>query len=140
MERNYQLVTNNRKTWEKYEDHDYIGVIYMEDGSFLDVLVQTRDMLHRGWHLLSHPQASNLKPNQCPYKSILISRKVSAADRAKEIEMIEGSIAAYEKFTRGMIPPAWSEEALGDFQTVDLAVIESAVYSSLMQQMMLGNV
>ncbi len=139
MAKSYEIVTNNRQAFLKYENHAYIGVEYLEGQDYLDVLIRTRDRIHAGWHLLSHPQASNLKPNQCPYKTILISKNVAAESFMRDIELIENSISAYHKFTKGMIPPCWNQKALDDFQTVDLSVVESAVGSSLMQQMMLGN-
>lgn len=132
----YLLVTNNQKAWEKYGKHAYIGVEYLEDQDYLDVLIRARDLIHRGWHLFTHPQASNLKPLQCPYKTILLSQGRAAQEMERDIEMIETSIGAYHKFTKGMTPPVWSEKALLDFQTVDLSVIDSAVESSLMQQLL----
>ncbi|SHK04908.1 GrdX family protein [Hespellia stercorisuis] len=139
MTKMYKLVTNNRKAFLKYENHAYIGVEFLEEQDYLDVLIQTRDRIYTGWHLMSHPQASNLKPNQCPYKTILISKGRAAEDFVRDVELIESSISAYHKFTKGMIPPCWNEKALDDFQTVDLSVVESAVNSSLMRQMMLSN-
>lgn len=135
-EKTYLLVTNNRKALDKYGNHVYIGVEYLEEGDYLAVLIRVRDRIHRGWHLLTHPQASNLKPLQCPYKTILISKGRAAQGMERDIELIENSIAAYHKFTKGMTPPNWTEKALLDFQTVDLSVVDSAVESPLMQQML----
>ena len=61
------LVTNNPKALEKYKDDPKIGVEFIENGDFYAVLTTVRDHIYSGWHLLSHPQASNLKPNQSPY-------------------------------------------------------------------------
>lgn len=74
MTKKLLLVTNNEKALEVYGHDAEIGVDYMEAGSYLDVLVRVRGLVHEGWHLMSHPQASNLKPNQSPYKTVLISR------------------------------------------------------------------
>ena len=136
MTRAYEFVTNNRKVFLKYENHPYIGVEYWKDWDFLDVLIRVRDRIHTGGHLMSHPQASNLKPNQCPYKTILIARDRAAESFLRDIELIENSIFAYHKFTKGMTAPCWDQKTLEDFQTVDLSVAESAVNNSLMQQML----
>lgn len=140
MAKTYVLVTNNDKALHMYENHAYIGVEYLEDQDYLDVLLRVRDRIHTGWHLLTHPQASNLKPNQCPYKTILITQGRAAEPMERDLELIENSIAAYHKFTKGMVPPNWSEKALKDFKTIDLSVVESAIHSSLMNQMMMNNV
>ena len=139
MEKSFVLVTNNAMALDKYGEHPAIAVEYLEGGSFLDVLVKTRDYLHGGFHLLTHPQASNLKPNQCPYKTILISSGRAAQPFERDIELIELAISAYHKFTKGMAPPKWPESTLRDFRTVELSVVESALDSSLMQQMMYSN-
>ena len=138
-EKQFILVTNNPKVHEKYENHAYIGVEYWKEKGYLDVLISVRDWIHRGWHLLSHPQASNLRPMQCPYKTVLISKSRAAQNGERDVALIENSISAYYKFTKGMISPCWQATTLEDFQTVDLSVIESVINSSLMQQLLFAN-
>lgn len=135
----FLLVTNNDKALKTYQDDAVVGVEYLADKSYLDVLIRVRDRIHTGWHLMSHPQASNLKPNQSPYKTILISCGAAAEPFVRDIELIESALMAYDKFTKGMLPPRWSERALADFKTVDLAVVQSAFQSSLLRQMMLSH-
>lgn len=128
------LVTNNPKALEVYKDDPYVDVDFLEDGDYLSVLVKVRDRVYAGWHLLSHPQASNLKPNQCPFKTILISEKIAANDPMRDVELIETALFGYEKLTRGMVPPQWKEKPTRDFMTVDLSVVQSALESSLLKQ------
>ena len=131
MTKTLLLVTNNGKALETYGAHSEIGVDYLEERSYLDVLIRVRDLVHEGWHLMSHPQASNLKPNQSPYKTVLLSNGREIQPFAQDVEMVENSIEAFHKFTRGMIPPRWPEKALRDFQTIDLSVVESAMDRAL---------
>ena len=139
MEKIYLLLSNNPMAAEKYREDRDIELSYHEEDSFRDVLVRARDLIHRGWHLMTHPQASNLKPNQCPYKTVFLSKGRAAESEEREIELIEAAIAAVDKFTRGMQAPRWTEKALRDFQTVDLSVIESALNSSLLHQIILNH-
>lgn len=132
MAKRFLLVTNNGKALEAYGDHTEISVDYLEERSYLGVLVRVRDLVHDGWRLMSHPQASNLKPNQSPFKTVLLSNSREAQSFTSDVEMVESSIYAFHKFTGGMIPPNWPEKALCDFQTVDLAVVESAIDRALM--------
>lgn len=131
MAKKLLLVTNNDKALELYGAHSEIDVDYLEGRGYLDVLICVRDLVHEGWHLMSHPQASNLKPNQSPYKTVLLSNGREAQPFAQDIEMVESSIEAFHKFTKGMIPPKWPEKALRDFQTIDLSVVESAMERAL---------
>ncbi len=132
MAKKFLLVTNNGKALEIYENHAEIGVDYLEEGSYLDVLIRVRDLVHEGWHLMSHPQASNLKPHQSPCKTVLLSSGREAQPFSRDVEMVESSIEALHKFTRGMTLPNWPEKTLRDFQTIDLSVVESAIPRALM--------
>ena len=60
------IVTNNPMTYNKYKDDAKIGVEYLENGSYYDVVITTRNRIQSGWRLLTHPQASNLKPTESP--------------------------------------------------------------------------
>lgn len=134
MAKDIFLVTNNGKVLEVYGDHAKIGVEYLEGGSCLDVLIRVRDLVHAGRRLMSHPQASSLKPNQSPCKTVLLLDGRGAQSFARDVEMAESSIAALHKFAGDMPPPNWPERVLRDFQTIDLSVIESAVERVLMLQ------
>ena len=62
------LITNNERVYEKYKDT--LTVIFEE--SYEQVLIRTRDMVYDRHILLTHPQASSLKPNQTPYRSVIV--------------------------------------------------------------------
>ncbi len=138
QEKQVLIVTNNYKAMEKYRGSDRIGVEYLERGGYLDVLLRVRDLIHSGWHLLTHPQSSNLKPMQTPYKSVVVSPTGAAQPFVRDIEMIESAIAGYEKFTAGKTLPAWTDRIRDDFCTVDLAVIDSAISSPVLQNFAQG--
>lgn len=133
------LVTNNPKALEVYKNSETVGVEFLENGSYLEVLEKVRDRVYSGWHLLSHPQASNLKPNQSPYKTVLISDRIQADEFERDVEYIEMALHNYAKLTRGMVPPAWREKVLPDFMTIDLDVVESALNSSLLKQLIMSH-
>ena len=65
------LVTNNDRVYEKYKDT--VKVLCMQ--SYEEVLVKVRDLVYDRHVLLTHPQASSLKPNQTPYRSVIVYPK-----------------------------------------------------------------
>lgn len=65
-----------------------------------------------------------------------MAAKLASFSAARDVELIESGIFAYHKLTRGFTAPVWPEKTLKDFQTVDLAVIDSALNRSLLQQLM----
>ncbi len=118
------IITNNSKVSEKYEN--LYEIIYLENGSYMDVLNKTRDIIHTGCKLLTHPMAGSLKPNQTPYKSIIAAKTVGRTD-CESVVLIESSIEAAYKFLKFRQTPMWNEKILNDFRTVDLSFIENVV-------------
>lgn len=118
------IITNNPKTYEKYNDS--FEIEYLENKSYFDVLIYTRDKIHMGHKLLSHPLSGSVKPNETPYKSILISNKKGKMD-IDSLILIENSISIYEKFQNISKVPNWNNQVLEDFMVVDLSLIESTL-------------
>ncbi len=118
------IITNNSKVFEKYKNE--FKVIFLDKASYIDVLYHTRDKVQRGFKLLTHPMAGSLKPNQTPYKSVIIAQDNGTTD-FESVVLIENSIEAAHKFIKFKSTPAWNERILNDFRTVDLSLIENVV-------------
>ena len=80
--------------------------------SYRDVLLKVRDLVYDRHILLTHPQASSLKPNQTPYRSIMVYPK-GEEDNMKDIMLIEKCIETYDQ---------WQEIA---YHTAQLSEISS---------------
>lgn len=128
------IVTNNDKVYKKHKDVK--EVLFLENGSYLDVLEKSRDLVHRGAKLLSHPMAGSMKPNQTPYRSVLLERECLNEASEKEpiplldmesLKLIESSIEAAKKFLSIKKTPQWPSKIKEDFKTVDLSIIDSAI-------------
>lgn len=117
------IITNNNKVYEKYKNDYSINFI---DGGFKDVLIITRNKIHEGYELLTHPLSSSIKPNETPYKSIIISDNKGNINYDSLI-IIENSIIAYDKFNNMKVYNNYSEKIIEDFKLIDLTVLESAL-------------
>ena len=110
--------------------HNKLGAnlqVHFQDGNYMQVLKSARDYIHAGHELLTHPLAGSIKPNETPYKSIMISADKKQLN-FESVKIIEESIYTCEKFAttlRDDLP-----EVLVDFQFVDCSLIENAVASS----------
>ena len=113
------LVTNNPLAKERYRNQ--FRIEYLE-APFIDVLTCVRDHIHKGRRLLTHPLSGSVKPNETPYKSVLISEAYGTTD-VQSVCIIEESIMAINRFTLKPIP----EHCLPDLQAVDLSLITSAL-------------
>lgn len=121
------VVTNNKMLVEKYGGRLDISFI---DGQYIDVLKSVRDMIHKGVKLMTHPLMGSVKPNETPYRSIII--KAGTTLDVESLEIIESSIVVTERFQKDNMPICWSEQVLEDFRFVDLRLFEGALESITM--------
>ena len=117
------LFTNNPLAAAQYQD--VLGVEFIES-SLVDVLIRVRDHTHRGHTLLTHPLTGGIKPNDTPYKSVLVSGARGEIDE-QSVRLIEDCVL----IARGFPPRHIPERYLQDLQTVDLSLIRSAVETRL---------
>ena len=97
------IITNNDRVYSKYKNE--IQCILLE--SYEDVLIKVRDMVYDRHILLTHPQASSLKPNQTPYRSIIVYPDKNAEN--------------------ALTPKKYESRVSEDFKTIDLSIIENVV-------------
>lgn len=117
------IITNNDRVYEKYKKE--MQVILLD--SYEDVLIKTRDMVYNRHILLTHPQASSLKPNQTPYRSVVVYPK-GEEDNMKDIVLIEKCIETYRQWQEiAPTPKNYAEKVANDFKTIDLSGIENII-------------
>lgn len=122
------IITNNPKCFAKY--HAEMQVEFLSDGGYLDVLMKVRSYIHEHYCLVTHPLAGSIKPNQIPYRSIVIKDK--AFDEKEYFDscvMIESSIETYHRIMKGKPVADWPEQMLDDFQDADLSLLDGAVHN-----------
>ena len=118
----YQILTNNPLV-ARCLGEDYAVTLYPED-SYRDILVRVRDLVYAGHKLYTHPLSGSVKPNETPYKSVVVS-KAPHKMNADEAAIISNCVEAYDKFTprNRML----SDKVLGDFQLIDYTLLCGAV-------------
>ena len=95
------IITNNDRVFEAYKDE--MQVILKQ--TYEEVLIATRDMVYDRHILLTHPQASSLKPNQTPYRSVIVYPG-SGEDAMKAILLIEKCLEVYRRWQEISPSPA----------------------------------
>ncbi len=124
MEKEYMIITNNPLIREKLgESHT---IIY-KDISYEDVLKEVRDRIHEGHRLLSHPLSGSVKPNETPYKSVMISKGKGEIDEGS-LAIIENAIQACRKFV--FKSDQYKPEVYEDFRLIDWTLLESGIASA----------
>jgi len=113
------LVTNNPLVKAQCQGNFRIEFI---EADLQEILTKVRDYIHKGHHLLTHPLMGSVKPNESPYKSVLITETSEKPD-LQSVNIIEECIQTAQKFVIKQIP----EQYLNDLQTIDLSLIKSAI-------------
>ena len=116
------IITNNPLVKEKYSEN--FSVEYYDLG-FLGILEVVRDKIHLGYKLLTHPLSSSVKPNETPYKTVIVSTGEKLDEDS--LLIIENSISTAKKLINNTGLPRWNKSILEDFQVVDLSVIEGVI-------------
>ena len=115
------LVTNNDRVYEKYKNITNVLLV----ASYEAVLIKVRDLVYDRHVLLTHPQASSLKPNQTPYRSVAVYPK-GDEDNTKDIMLIEKCIETYRQWQDiAPTPTNYEERVANDFKTMDLSVVDN---------------
>ena len=119
------IVTNNPYVRDKFENE--FNLVYIDDNkTYMEVLTTIRDMVHKGYKLLTHPLSGSVKPNETPYKSVMLEEG-SKLD-SDSLMVIEGAIQTMKKFQNNEVTPNWPESVHDDFRVVDLSLMENTVY------------
>ena len=122
--RDYIVITNNPLVLDRLGETHHI--VY-RDISYEEVLREVRDRIHEGHTLLSHPLSGSVKPNETPYKSIMISEGKGEVDEAS-LKLIENAIQACRKFI--FKSDLYEAPVYDDFQIIDLTLLESGMASA----------
>lgn len=118
------LITNNPLCAERFKEN--CRCIFNSEWSYGEVLEKVQENIYKGYCLLTHPMAGSMKPNQTPYKSVLLAEHTSFEEDFNSLAVIERAIDAYDKFQKQRPTPSWSEKIKKDFGTIDVSLIQGA--------------
>ena len=124
-QRDQLILTNNPLVPRCMEGKGKFTIRFMPERSFREVLVLARDMVYAGHTLYTHPLAGSVKPNETPYKSVVVSVEPHGFD-AQMGEIMANAIAVFDKFT----PIGWelNERILSDFQLIDYTLLAGSLH------------
>ncbi|HKL41152.1 MAG TPA: GrdX family protein [Clostridia bacterium] len=122
----FMIITNNKLVLDNFKNE---STQYLEK-DLLDIMKYVRNKIHFGHRLLSHPLAGSIKPNETPYKSILISQKKEKNLNYDSLKIIEDSIQMTESLIRNKKMRKWPDRILKDFSLIDNDLIRSAIESA----------
>ena len=117
---NFRIMTNNPLVQRKYSQ-----VTTLVDGSVQEVFVAGRNAIHQGAKLINHPVCGSVKPNESPYKTLLLSKTEGEPLDFYSLRLIEGAFQVLRKLPVKHIP--YTEKMLEDYQVIDSDLVDSAI-------------
>ena len=124
MRNDFIIITNNPLV------KDRLGQEYEVDFteiSYEEVLKKVRGFVYNKHELLTHPLSGSVKPNETPYKSIMVAKNPDRYN-VESMEIIDRAIAVVPKFE--FKSDKYAEDVYDDFQYIDYALISSALPSA----------
>lgn len=120
------LLTNNEK-FKQIENELNSNKLNLEyqDITYIEILEKARDLIHKGYKLLTHPLYGSVKPNETLYRSVVL-------EEAEEFDiqsllLIEEAIVTAEKFKKNKMTPNWAESVKDDFRVIDFDLIKKTI-------------
>lgn len=122
MRRKIMIITNNETIVLQSQDHFVAGTLP-------EVLKYCRDLVHQGHLLISHPLAGSVKPNETPYKSVLLSVEKKSQVDLQSLNVIEAAVHTAENMLKGRPLPDYPRQILVEFQFIDNDLLQAALKS-----------
>lgn len=111
-----KIVSNNSLVKEKFDCVEFV------DGSYIDVLIATRDLIHKGCSLVSHPLPASIRMVFSSIRSIVIEDGNGFDENS--IFIIEEAIDKYNLIMKNRNVDF---KNVKDYEIVDLTLVESAL-------------
>lgn len=111
-----KIVSNNSLVKEKFDCVEFV------DGNYIDVLIATRDLIHKGCSLVSHPLPASIRMVFSSIRSIVIEDGNGFDENSTLI--IEEAI---DKYNLTMKNRNIDFKNVKDYEIVDLTLVESAL-------------
>ena len=120
------IVTNNPQVREFLHNNKLekqYDLCWVE-GFTENVLCKVRDLCHTNHELLTHPLTGSIKPNQTPYKTVVVEKKATISNM-DSIVMAEESLAKALSLLESWPRPDIFKLYLDDFAIIDLGFFKS---------------
>lgn len=117
----FRILTNNPLVRQCVPD-GYL--VEFRENSYREILVAARDLIYAGHRLYTHPLSGSVKPNETPYKSIVVSKKPRKME-PEEAMLIASALETFDKFTPRT--RVLTQQMLRDFQLIDYTLLAGAL-------------
>ena len=122
--RDYLILTNNPLVPACMEGKGLYTIDFRPELSYREILTLVRDKVYLGHTLYTHPLAGSVKPNETPYKSVIVSMVPHGFDQ-QFAEIMSNAIGVCDKFVP--CTRQYTQQVLEDFQLIDYTLLCGAI-------------
>ncbi|MEG0250219.1 MAG: GrdX family protein [Peptostreptococcus sp.] len=121
------LITNNEKFLESEDflKSNDIELKFLDNKDYIGILEYSRDLIHKGYELLTHPLYGSVKPNETIYRTLIL--KANKELDFNSLSLIEDAIETANKFKKNKITPLWTESVKDDFRVIDYDLMSKTI-------------
>lgn len=104
-----------------------VAPLEFSGGTSLDVLRRGRSLVHEGWELLASPLYGNFKPNQQPYRTLILRKNNGVSGGLPDMQslsLLEDAVRFYENAHVVMPPGCLAEKTEKEFRYMDIVLLE----------------
>ncbi|MBT9136166.1 MAG: hypothetical protein DDT34_01239 [Firmicutes bacterium] len=116
------ILTNNKSIALRPTD------VLISSPNMLAVLETARDYVHLGHHLLTHPLAGSVKPNENPCRSLVLTCDRLGVD-PQSVQLIEGCLSLARRMLKERPLSSFPPSVLADLELIDRSLLETGVES-----------
>ena len=102
--------------------------VHIAEYGAVPVLEKVRDLVHLGHHLLTHPFAGSVKPNENPFKSVVITKGHFGVDY-QSVQIVEGCLDVARRMVKERPYRNFSIQVISDLQLIDKSLLDSGLES-----------
>ncbi|KAF0197508.1 MAG: GrdX protein [Bacillota bacterium] len=102
--------------------------IHVTDYGVVPVLERVRDLVHLGHHLLTHPFAGSVKPNENPFRSVVVTKGDLGVDY-QSVQIAEGCLEVARRMVKERPYRDFPTQAIKDLQLIDKSLLDSGLES-----------
>ncbi|MFW6266243.1 MAG: GrdX family protein [Halanaerobiales bacterium] len=126
----YILVSNNNLVFEKFNNGklgEQFNICLIKCNKLQEAMNKSRDLIHQGYKLLTHPLAGSVKPAQNPYRSIILGEKGELD--YESLDIMENALMKLRQFKKNKVNKKLPDSILKDYQVIDYSLLKSGLKS-----------
>jgi hypothetical protein len=125
MNSKYFILTNNPLVEKNIGDRIETSCYPEKDA--MEILISARDKIHLGDKAVNHPMPGRIRPDETPYKTLLMEYGGKGEVDLPSLAAIEDSISIQQKYLPNILGFSYPDEILADLRLIDWELLKASI-------------